>query len=399
MNEQKTSTRQALSLYIMFLVGQVLILYNGNPAKNDIWISILMAYAVSIPLSLLNSRLVTVFPGKDPFDLQLELFGPFFGRAFVLAYSMFYLHISSLVLKDMTNFIHVTSLTETPQIISAVMIGVLCVYVVKAGINTLARYAAIALPVYFLIILGTMLLATTLWTDLSHLGPVLYNGFKPVLKSAVDLAAFPFADAAVIPYIIQPLKKNRKALTIFLAGNTIATVFFLLVFLQNILVLGSNFTFTQFFPSYIMVSLIDIADFLQRIEVAIGAILFMGVFIKITVYLYIASLGLSKLLSIGDYRKFAAPVGMLAVALSLFAYPNMLVNIAFASNIYPYYALVMDVILPMALWLAAETRRKKLAREGRLPEPPAAGTETPVARQGGGMPQNPDGAGKQPQPT
>jgi spore germination protein KB len=400
MNEQKFSTRQALSLATMSLIGHVIVLFNGSPAGNDFWLSILLAYTATLPLALMYARLITIFPGKNMFDLQIYIFGPVFGRIFILLYSLFFLHVGSLVLRGITAFIQITSLTETPQIISAVLIGLLCIYAIKAGINTLSRYTAMAMPAYILIIFGLALLATTLWRDLSHLGPVLYNGFKPVLKSAVVLSIVPFADGAILPFILQPLKDYRKAKAIFLWSYTITAVFFLIVSVQYTLVLGNNFTFTLYFPSYVMVSLISIGDFLERIEVIMGAVLFMGAFVKIAVFLYNFSLGVSKLLNMGDYRKFSAPCGMLLIALSLLASPNILSDVVFVSTAYPYYAGFFDIVLPLAIWLPAEWKRKKLKDSGQLPEPPPAATETPVIRQDGGIPQNPDGPPEgRPQPT
>jgi spore germination protein KB len=327
MNEQKFSTRQALSLATMSLIGHIIILYNGSPARSDFWLSILIAYAATLPLALLYARLVSIFPGKNMFDLQLFLFGPVFGRVFIVLYTFFFLHVGSLVLRGLTGFIQITSLTQTPQFVTAVLAGILCVYTVKAGVNTISRYTAMAMPVYLLIMVGLMLLSVTLWHGVPHLGPVLYGGIEPVFKSAVSLSIVPFGDGAILLFILQPLKNPKKAKAIFLASFSITAVYFIAVFLQSDLVLGSNFTYMQLFPSYIMVSLIDIGGFLQRIEVAMGAALFMGAFIKITIFLHNFSLGVSKLMNAGDYRKFAAPCGMLLVAFSLFASPNILTDI------------------------------------------------------------------------
>lgn len=397
MNEQKYSTRQAVALTTMFLIGQSLIMYSGTPAKSDIWLSVLLAFAASIPLALLAARLTNVFPGRNPYDLMLDLFGPVIGRAVSALYVLFSLHIGSLVLRDMTNFMQMTSLIRTPQYVSAVFIVVLCIYCLKAGISTLSRYAAMALPVYLLIVVGTSLLTVTIWGHISHLPPTLYYGIKPVIINAAELAAFPLADMMTLPFVLQPLKEHRKAKAVYLWSSAIVAAMFIQVFIRNMLILGDNFTYTQYFPSYVAVGLIDIADFLQRIEVAVGAILFMGAFVKVAVFLYVASLGLSKVLGFGDYRKFTAPVGFLIAALSLFAYPNIIFNLAFAANIYPYYQLPFHVILPGAIWLAAEWRWKNLKGEGSLPEPPPAREETPVERQGGSIPDNSGGeAGGQP---
>jgi spore germination protein KB len=364
MNEQKFSTRQAITLATMFLIGQTLIMYNGMPAKSDIWLSVLAACLATAPLALLAARLASIFPGKNLYDLQIDLFGQAAGRVVCMLYVLFTLHTGSLVLRDMTNFIQLTALTQTPQYVTAVFTVALCIYCVKAGINTLSRYTAMALPVYLLIIVGTTLLSTTVWGRLSHLPPPLYNGAAPMLRSAVSLAAFPFADLVMLPFVLQPLKEHRKAKVIYFTSSGITAALLIMFFVRNMFVLGDNFTYTQYFPGYMAVSLIDIADFLQRIEVVVGAVLFMGAFVKITVYLYVASLGLSKALGFGDYRQFAAPVGMLLAALSLFAYPNIVVNVAFASGIYPYYAFSFRVALPVTVWLMAERKRKKLKGEG-----------------------------------
>jgi spore germination protein KB len=381
LNEQTFSTRQAISMTTMFLIGQVLIFYNGSPAKTDIMISVLIAWAATIPLSLLYARLVNVFPGRNPFDLQLEFFGPVFGRVTALLYIFYSMHIASLVTRNFTTFIQITSLTNTPQFMVAIFIGVLCIYCIKSGINTISRYAAMALPVYLLILILITLLSVTIWIDPSHITPFFYNGFKPILKSAIDLAAFPFSDALLLPFVLQPLKEHRKARKIFLTSYAISTAIFLLVFVRNVLVLGDNLTFKLYFPSYVSISLINIGDFLQRIEVAIGAVLFMGAFIKIALYLYVASLGVSKVLGFGDYKKYIAPMGFMMIALSQFAYPNITVDLAFAANIYPYYVLTPGVVLPVITWLTAEWKRKKLKKNGQLPDEPPSAEETLVVQQ------------------
>jgi spore germination protein KB len=191
-------------------------------------------------------------------------------------------------------------------------------------------------------------------------------------------------------FILQPLKNPKKAKAIFLASFSITAIYFIAVFIQSDLVLGSNFTYMQLFPSYIMVSLIDIGGFLQRIEVAMGAALFMGAFIKITIFLHNFSLGVSKLMNAGDYRKFAAPCGMLLIAFSLFASPNLLIDKESIGTSFPYYAGFFDIVLPLAIWLTAEMKKKKLKASGMLPEPPPTAEATPVERQEDSMPQNPD---------
>jgi spore germination protein KB len=219
----------------------------------------------------------------------------------------------------------------------------------------------------------------------------------PVWKSAVGLFVVPFTDLMMLPYVLQPLKEHRKARTVYLSCTAISSAFFMLAFIRNMFILGPNLTYMQYFPSYIAVSLINVGEFIQRIEVAIGAVLFMGAYVKIAVYLYVAALGLCKGLGFGDYREFSAPTGLLIAALALFAFPNMQGDYHFATTVYPIYQIPFHFIIPVAVWLMAEWKLKKLKKEGRLPEPLPAADETPVTRQDGSVPQNPDSpAGSQP---
>jgi spore germination protein KB len=171
MNEQKLSTRQAVSLATMHIIGQTFVMNNGSPADSDIWISLLAAYTASIPLSLLCVRLTNVFPGKNLYDLQLDLFGPVIGRITALLNVAFALHIGSLVLRGMTNFLQITSLANTPQYVSIIMIILLCIYSVKAGFHTVTRYTAMALPAFLVILIGITLLSASIWQNLRILPP------------------------------------------------------------------------------------------------------------------------------------------------------------------------------------------------------------------------------------
>lgn len=381
MNEQSFSTRQSIGVLSMFLIGSSVIFQAGKESGRDIWLCILVALIMALPLALLYARLMQVFPGRNLFDLQLDLFGPVFGRVMALIYTWFALHLGSMVIKNFTDFIQITTLDMTPQFVTSICIGLLCIWCIRAGVNTLGRYAAMALPVYLVIFAVVTLLSMDLLNQFKYVTPIMYNGFAPVFRGAVDILAFPYEEAILLPFILQPLKENKKARKIFITGFAISAAVFLVVFTRNILILSSQFTNMIYYPSYMAISIIDIGDFIQRLDVLIAVIFFMNGFVKISVCLYVASLGLSKLVGIGDYKQFAAPVGMLMISMSLFSYPNILYQSDWSTRIYKYYVLPIGVVLPTIIWLTAEWKRKKLKKKGQLPDPPIIGEETPVTRQ------------------
>lgn len=380
MNEQVFSTRQSIAVVSLFLIGSAVIFQAGGDARQDIWMSVLLALILALPLALLYARLMQVFPGRNLFDLEIDLFGQVFGRITVLIYTWFALHLGSLVIKNFTDFIQITSMDQTPQYFTAVCIGLLCFWCVRAGINTLGRFSAMALPIYLIITAGMVLLSINLW-KFRYLTPVLYEGFKPVGSGAIDILALPFEEAILLPFILQPLKQNKMAKKIFIFGFCISAAVFLVVFTRNIIVLSAKLSDMVNFPSYVVISIIDIADFLQRMEVIMAILFFMAGFVKITVCMYVASLGLTKLFGLGDYKIFSAPMGALMISMSLFAYPNLIFEASFASRIVKYYKFPFCVLLPVIIWLCAEWRYKKLKEKGQLPVPPTTEEETPITRQ------------------
>lgn len=366
MDDNKMSFRQGMSIIIMFLLGSSLVIAGALARQWDTWLSIILAYVMTIPLAFVYSRLLRLSPDGDLYDLQLNVFGPVFGRLTALLYVWYAYHLGSLVIRNFSEFIQMDSLSEQAQYLTAVPMGILAIWCVISGRMTLARWAAFTLPIFLTTIVGISLLSTQLW-HAGNLMPFLYSGIQPVLKDAYSVAAFPFAESILLPFVLYPLRENRGATKLMLLSFTVTMLIFTLVALRNLLVLGSEYISTLFYPSFIAIGLINIGDFLDRMEVVIAAIFVAGGFVKITVCLYVASLGLSKVLKTGDSRSFAAPVGILMIVLSQFVYKNVLDTSKFAFTYYKFYILPFSVVIPALLWLICELRRLRQKRRGTVP--------------------------------
>ncbi len=366
MDDSKFSFREAVSIFVMYLLGSSLVGAGSLSSSRDFWLSIVVAYAVTLPLALLYGRLMRLSPDKDLYDLQTELLGPVFGRVTSLLFTWFAFHLGSMIIRNCTEFIQLDSLRLQPQYITAIPIGILAIWCVTSGRATLARWAAFMLPLFLTIVLVITLLSTKLW-DLRNLLPFLDDGWKPVLRDARNIAAFPFAEAVLLPFILHPLKESRKAEKLMVLSFTVTMLVYVFVMLRNILVLGTQYISMLYYPSYIAISLINIGDFLDRIEVLISTVFVIGAFVKITVCLYAASLGMSKVLSIGDSKSFAAPLGLLMIVLSQFVYQNIMDTSQFVAHYTPYYKIPFCVVLPVLIWLLAELRRLRQKRRGMAP--------------------------------
>jgi spore germination protein KB len=79
-------------------------------------------------------------------------------------------------------------------------------------------------------------------------------------------------------------------------------------------------------------------------------------FVKLCICLIAAGRGIAKALNFSNYRQIIAPVGLLMVILSLIIYSNTREMLDWANKIYPLYAILFQVVLPLIIWIAAEIK-------------------------------------------
>jgi spore germination protein KB len=371
MQEHAWSARQGFAVLILFLIGSAAVLSPGKEASRDIWLAGLLAFAMAVPLAFLYGRLIHIYPEKNLHDMQLEFFGPFFGRATCAIFVWYCLHIGAMILREFSEFIQIETFSYVQQYVFAVPLGVLCIWCIRSGVNTLGRWALIVVPFYLAMLLLNSFLSLGKW-QINHLEPFLYDGFKPVIAGAIKIWTLPFLEVPLVVILCQPFKRGYKASRMFLGSFAAGAVMLIFLFTRNVMVLGPHLVQKYLFPSYEVVGLANVGGFIQGLEV-LGAIVFMvGYFTKLTVFLYGATSGVSKILKIDDYRSMAAPMGLLFITFSLFVAKNLNELLDWVDKMFTVYTLPIGLLIPLALWIIGEwkyQKKKKRDSQAQKPEP------------------------------
>ncbi|MDF2533385.1 MAG: hypothetical protein K0Q65_2966, partial [Clostridia bacterium] len=100
MNKEKISDSQGMKLVILFIFGSTLVMGTGGEAERDMWISIVIAVFLAVPIYLIYSRILSLFPDKDLFEILEQNFGKFFGKLISLVFIWFAFHLGALVLRN-----------------------------------------------------------------------------------------------------------------------------------------------------------------------------------------------------------------------------------------------------------------------------------------------------------
>jgi len=349
------SERQGISIMVLFLIGSSLVLGVGGEAGKDTWIVVILGILVSLPMVMVYSRIINIFPKKDFFQILEHIFGRVLGKIISLMYIWFAIHLGALVLRNFGEYIITVSLVETPMIIPIIFLLVLCVYVIKNGIEVLGRWGELALIIIISFIVLTVLTLLP-EMEIDNLKPVLNKGAQPIIMGVFSIFAFPFAETVLFCIILTNLSKRKSSYRIYFWGLAIGGLTILVVVLRNILVLGETSYITTYFPSHKAVGRTDILDFIQRLEIIISINLLGGGLVKVSVCLFGASKGLASLFGYKDYRALVIPIALIMLNLSYLIYDSIMEMFQWAFKVWPYYAFIFQGVLPIIILIGGEIR-------------------------------------------
>ena len=128
MKNETISERQATILIILFLLGNSLLIGSGNQAKQDAWIAIIIAITWSIILVLMFCKILSLYPGKDLFDILQIVMGKVIGKIISILMIWFAFHSGTLILRSLSEFTNILVFADTPVVIPMVFFTILLIW-------------------------------------------------------------------------------------------------------------------------------------------------------------------------------------------------------------------------------------------------------------------------------
>lgn len=355
----KINSRQAGFLMFSFLMGSAILMIPTNVvslAKQDGWLSVIVATVIGMGIVTIYTTLGLLFPKMSIVQYSETILGKWAGKAVGLLYIWFPFHLGTLVIRNSSDYVAMIALTDTPMIvISGIFVAVIA-YAIRGGIETLGRVNEMMLPLRELIVILVIifLIKDFKWENLA---PVMGNGALPILKGAVPVTSFPLGETIVFAMLLPNISHIHKLKKAYMITILSAGMFLTFSVLLTILVLGPSIASRLNVPVQTVIQMIDIADFLTNLD-SLGMLLWVSAnFIKIAVCYYCTAVGIAQWLKLSDYRPVVTPVGILMLIFSLIVYNNNIEQATFASTIWPFYSLPIELLIPLILLIIAKIRR------------------------------------------
>ena len=357
MLKEKITVKQAISMMILFQLGSSLVTGASMLVDQDSWISVAIAIVAAMPVFLMYAKINKLALNKDLFELSYYTFGNIFGAVITLIFSLYSFHLGSLVIKNFTEYIQVMSLPETPQMVSAIFIGMLAFFAIRNGIEVFARFAAFMMPIAMLVVIILLSLSAK-YMNVSNLKPFFSHDMKSVLSEAFSALAFPFAETVLFISVFSAVEDKKGLSSKYMTALLIGGSALMILIMSNIMVLGFPLVKALYFPSYETAGIIDIGNFISRIEVLVSGNFIVFGLTKVSICLYVACKGIVRLFRFKNFKITAGAVSFLMVAVSQVLYENTMQMFKLIS-VYKYYAPFFEILIPLAIMIILALKVKK----------------------------------------
>lgn len=346
-------------LVFMFTLGSAVLLLPSivvSIAKEAAWISVLLSTIAGILFVAFWARLYKRYPRESIIQYSDRILGKWLGKVVGILYILYLLYLSALVLRDLGDFVTTNVLIETPIEFVNIIFMIPVIYGAYKGLEVIARSSEVLLPWIILLFSITVFLLFK-DIDLSKLLPIFPDGWQTPVKGMYPLLGFPISELVIFLIIIPFIKQQDQIQKYFSVSLITVGLFLTLLVLVCVSVLGVSITARSPFPVFELAKEIKIGKFFERVEVLVGGIWVMTIFVKLSFCFYAANLATAQLLHLKSFRITILPYGLLVTALSLIVYRNTAEVSLFIVGAYPLYNLFYSICIPAILLIVAKIRK------------------------------------------
>ncbi len=363
--ENKITPKEVCFSVACFIQGSILLnSYSIEISRQENFITLILAYLISIGVIWLYAGLIKKYPGKSLVQINKEVYGKTAGGIISGLYIFFLLSLTALNLRHISDFLATWIMTDTP--LYAIMISFMVVtgYAVKKGIEKITSISFIMLVASFIIIALTVsFLISSIRKD--NFLPLFSLPFERYVHSTHMLLISPFCETVTFLMLAPKFSKPQKSMKAFFFGLTIAMITMLALSLVVAGVLG-NAQEILAQPIYELVRFINIFDVFTRIEIIFAFFIVIMQFFKVSICYYASNISIKELFAIKKPRNIVFILGAFIVCYALTVFSSGVELGNWRKGASPFFSSIFEILLPsITLFIAYIKGRKNQICKGR----------------------------------
>ncbi|MCF8568287.1 spore germination protein [Alicyclobacillus tolerans] len=362
MNSMKISGIQVFWMMASMEVGMTVLLTMTSAisdAKQDAWISKVIAGIAALLITFIASQLSRLYPGQTFIQFSEIVLGKWLGKVIVIPYFIMWFLVTGIILRQSSDFIHLALFHKTPIWAIVLLALIPMVYVTyQGGIEGIGRCSEFLGPIIFLSITAVLIFNfQNLHWD--RILPIYADsGWVSILKGSVPTISF-LGESVMMTMLMAFMSKPEEGPSRALWGVGLASVFVAISTLSVILTFGS-LAAKLWYPFFDMARFVSVMEFIQNIDAVIVILWLLSVFIKLSLYLFITSYGTAQWLGVKDWRKLIWFVSPIVFVLSLLPANIDVASVEYPAKFWRPYILPINMVgIPILLWIVAAIRQKR----------------------------------------
>ncbi|OMP66360.1 GerAB/ArcD/ProY family transporter [Domibacillus epiphyticus] len=365
MEKAKINAYQLFVLIVLFELGSALMVPLAIEAKQDAWLVILIGMGGGLFLYLIYYSLYYYYPDIPSTEYVQKIMGTTLGRIIAFFYVVYFVYLAARVLRNFGEMLVTFAYPETPLFVINALLIVLVIYTVRKGIEVLSRTGEFLFVfMSFLLISASILVVVGGIIDSNNLRPILADGIQPVMKTVLmHNLYFPFGEVVVFTMILPYLNRSEKAKRTGLMAIGLCGLILSLITAVNISVLGVSLVSRSQYPLLSTIQTVEVAGFLERLDVYFVLAVVIGVFVKIAVFFYVAMEGAANLFAVKESARLVVPIGVVILILSIAVASNFSEFFQEEHRFVHFYVhLPFQVIIPIFLLIIAFFKNRKKSK-------------------------------------
>jgi spore germination protein KB len=316
--ERKISPYQLFSIVFILPYGSAVLFFLAPEVKQDAWLAILIYTLPGILLQLMYIALYRFYPNDTLVSFLPKIFGKYLGIMLGFIYVLYFEYLASRVLRDFTGLISISSMPRTSRVFIGGMLILTVSYGIITGFETICRAAEILVPLMLAGLIGAyiLLLATQNVLFFSRLQPPFEHGLAFDIVKSWKLITFPFGEPIAFVMLYRTVNEPQKIRKIIVWAMITEGLVLSAIAIMFISGLGVNYASITNFPLLETLRLIKVGGFLDRLDILIVVTLVTAGFMKISIFMYVATLGTSQLFKVKNLNLLAFPFGLITLLVS-----------------------------------------------------------------------------------
>ncbi|QZY55467.1 GerAB/ArcD/ProY family transporter [Crassaminicella profunda] len=323
----------------------------------DGWVVLLLAAFIALVIALVIAVLVKKFPQETVVEFSSSLIGKPLGMIISIGFFIYCILFSAMEVRIFGEITKEYLLLNTPIEVLMITLLLAAVYLIRSGIEPIARMAQIIFPVVVLIAV-VIILPVLPELDLTNLLPVLKTPITKIIK-AIPIIFFSFVGIELMllfsAFVIEPqnIKKHVSFAVIMVSA---VYMFILIVTVTRFGLVESTHII---WPSLELFKTIDLPGaFIENVEAFIIGIWILSLFMTLVTLYFGGSLIISRILKSKEQNYFVLPILPIIYFIALI--PDNIAQVAdYMDMISNYLSTFYVILLPILLLVISSFKKRK----------------------------------------